>query len=216
MNDSTESNSPSTQDQESPADRSSSPSLGKRLLNLVKGMPVIVTGVATVVTASATIIGVVASHGTHHQPGPNPSPSSPSTPITTASATATTAQPAPTIYWGPGALLISTNMDFDTAPPTTDNSGDVYFSSINAGTALGLSPNYGTKLALWSGADTPGPQQCLNQVETQSSQGALVRVGADICILTPQDRVVLVQVTSIDQGTPDIESRTTVWTMPIA
>jgi hypothetical protein len=188
---------------------------GRRLLALVKGTPAFVTGLATVVTAAATIIGIVASHR-HQQPGPAAAPSVPATAAATATATGTAAPapPAPAIYWGPRALLISTNTDFDVTPPAVDQSGDIYFATVSAGTALGLSPNYGTELALWTGAGTPGPRQCLDQAQTQSSQGVPVRDGADVCIVTPQHRVALVQVRSIDQQTPDLESRTTVWTMP--
>lgn len=102
------------------------------------------------------------------------------------------------VYWKGSVTLTSSNigLNFDTKPPTPENSPAVIWYGSFELSPAGTPPN-SAQLALWNQSRSPTPAQCEEWVPTHVSQNVTIATGAQICFKTLQGRYGLLQITSV-------------------
>jgi hypothetical protein len=167
-------------------------------------------GLLAVVAAvvGALVSGVFAGHTVGAGAKPTATVTAPTGPGTGGSATpSATANPS-SVYWsGPvGLATSSVGLDFDSRPPSTDQTTIGYFGNTLQVSAHAL-------LSVWNQGGTPSASQCQTWVTTHpTSDIAFPAIGMQICIKTDQGRYGLLQIDSYSgDNNNQLNAIATIW-----
>jgi serine/threonine kinase PknH len=169
------------------------------------GSPSLATGTANVTQPAAASDGASATSATSSD-SPNSSTAGASTGTGTSDGLNVAESSSTPIQWQGRVMITSTGTDLDSVPVNNGASNiqqsSLYnSSSLTSTPTLTSLPSSGT-IAPWTGSGTPTRGQCYSQVLSQGVGQVSVSDGTLLCVITPQDRVALLEVVD-DQADND-------------
>jgi hypothetical protein len=153
-----------------------------------------------------------------HATTPTPQPTATVTVTATAPPPTSTSisAPAPTgtplsVYWQGQVGITPNGLNFDTRPPSSTSSGDIFYTGSNR---LGTEGNPNIEFAVWPNSSTPKAMQCQTYVTTHPSPGLVsINPGMQVCIKTDQGRFGLLSIGQVDSNNFVVSAQATIWGM---